>query len=79
MIGSDRTSQTLAGRFLDVGQVAREFLGYTGKHPYQAVQHQIKKYGFPRGVQIGTRMQWRERDVLAWREARAERVLGGVK
>lgn len=66
-------------RWLRAEDVAREFLGYTGEQARKAIRYQEKTNGFPRGVRIGRRLQWRERDVLAWREARAERVLGGVR
>jgi predicted DNA-binding transcriptional regulator AlpA len=78
MIANDRTTGTEAARYLNAEEAAK-FLGYTGNEPYRAIYRQQKFNGFPRGVRIGRRLQWRERDVLAWREARAERVLGGVK
>jgi predicted DNA-binding transcriptional regulator AlpA len=59
--------------------IAREVFGYCGPNSGEIVRYQQRVHGFPRGVRIGRRLQWRERDVLAWREARAERVLGGVK
>jgi predicted DNA-binding transcriptional regulator AlpA len=64
--------------WLEAKDVAR-LLGYEGSHPYQFIDRRIRNHQFPQPERVEKRLQWRERDVLAWREARAERVLGGVK